>query len=172
MMRAANYVVGVFRDAEAARSAIDELRVAGFGAHDVDLLMPDLADSGPRTAETKAAEGTATGAVLGGLLGGLGGWLVGLGAIAIPVVGPVVAAGAFATMLAGAGAGLGVGAIAGGLIGLGIPEEEARWYEQEVEAGNTLVAVRGDGSYDAAREILRRHGAYDIEAREPRSLPG
>jgi hypothetical protein len=114
----------------------------------------------------KAPEGAVTGAVAGGILGGLGAWLVGLGALAIPGVGPFLAAGAFATALAGAAVGAGVGAIAGALIGMGIPEEEARYYEQEARSGRTLVTVRNAGRSDEARTIMQRHGAYDFQTRE------
>src|SRR6185312_6053691 len=112
---------------------------------------------------THAGSGAATGAVTGGILGGLGGWLVGIGALAIPGVGPFIAAGAFATALTGAAIGAGVGAIAGALIGMGVPKEEAEYYEGEVKSGRTLVTVRADGRYADAQRILRDHRAYDIE---------
>src|SRR6185312_8837138 len=97
---------------------------------------------------THAGSGAATGAVAGGVLGGLGGWLIGIGALAIPGVGPFIAAGAFATALGGAAIGAGVGAIAGALMGMGVPEEHARYYEGEAKAGRTLVTVRADDDYD------------------------
>src|SRR5438105_5947634 len=120
---------------------------------------------------THAGSGAATGAVAGGLLGGLGGWLVGIGALAIPGVGPFIAAGAFATALGGAAIGAGVGAIAGALVGMGVPKEEAEYYEGEVKSGRTLVTVRADGRYDEAQRILRQHGAYDIESRDASATP-
>jgi uncharacterized protein (TIGR02271 family) len=104
--------------------------------------------------------------VAGGLMGGLGGWLVGIGALAIPGVGPFIAAGAFATALGGAVIGAGLGAIAGALVGMGVPEEHAKYYEGEAKAGKTLVTVRANGRYEDAQRILRDHGAYDVESRD------
>jgi len=160
--------VGLFHDPERARDAIGALKDAGFGGNDISLLMPDRGQARDMAAETgtKAAEGAATGAVTGGILGGLGGFLVGIGALAIPGVGPFIAAGAFATALGGAAVGAGVGALAGALIGMGIPEEEARYYEEEVRGGRTLVAVRADGRMDEADSILHDFGAYDVEHRD------
>src|SRR5205085_7687837 len=100
-----------------------------------------------------------------GILGGLGGWLVGIGALAIPGVGPLLAAGALGAALTGAAIGAGVGAIAGALVGMGIPEDEAKYYEGEVRVGRTLVTVQATGWYEEARDIMRDHGAYDIEDR-------
>src|SRR5215207_11237305 len=161
--------VGVFRDAERARDAIGALKDAGFTGSDISLLMPDRGEARDLAAETgtKAAEGAATGAVTGGILGGLGGFLLGIGALAIPGVGPFIAAGAFASALGGAALGAGLGAVAGALIGMGIPEEEARYYEEEVRGGRTLIAVRADGRMDEADSILHDHGAYDVEHRDP-----
>src|SRR5690348_16572706 len=126
-------VVGVFHDAEDARDAIEALKDAGFAAGDIGLLAHDR-ERGRELAEetgtrSHAGEGAATGLVAGGILGGVGGWLVGIGALAIPGIGPFIAAGALGTALAGAAVGAGVGAVAGALIGLGIPEEEAKYYE-------------------------------------------
>src|SRR5437588_5323931 len=135
--------------------------------------MPDRGDVPDLAAETgtEAETGAATGAVAGGILGGLGGWLVGIGALAIPGVGPFIAADAFATALGGAAIGAGVGAIAGALVGMGVPKEEAEYYEGEVKSGRTLVTVRADGRYDEAQRILRQHGAYDIESRDASATP-
>jgi uncharacterized protein (TIGR02271 family) len=160
-------VVGVFENVDAARRAIEALKQAGFTGEHISVLAPDRGDSRELAEETgtKAGEGAATGAVTGGILGGLAGWLVGIGALAIPGVGPFIAAGALATALGGAAIGAGVGAIAGALVGMGIPEEEAKYYEGEVKSGRTLVTVSADGRYDEAQRILRQHGAYDIESR-------
>jgi hypothetical protein len=97
---------------------------------------------------------------------------VGIGALAIPGVGPFIAAGAFGAALTGAGIGAGVGAIAGALVGMGIPKEEAEYYEGEVRRGRTLVTVKADGRYAEAREVLTRHGAYDIENRHAATTTG
>jgi len=165
-------IVGVFRDRADARDAIADLKDAGFSSPDISLLSPDSERTTTSTTGTteadhgnKAPEGAVTGAVAGGLLGGLGAWLVGLGALAIPGVGPFLAAGAFATALAGAAVGAGVGAIAGALVGMGIPEEEARYYEEEVRGGRTLVTVHAAGRADEARTIMQRHNAYDFQRR-------
>lgn len=166
-------VVGVFHDREDAREAIEALKDAGFAADSISVLSPD-AHTTERMAEetgTHAGSGAASGLVAGGVLGGLGGWLVGIGALAIPGVGPFIAAGAFATALGGAAIGAGVGAIAGALVGMGVPKEEAEYYEGEVKSGRTLVTVRSDGRYDDAQRILREHGAYDIETRAAADRP-
>jgi hypothetical protein len=103
--------------------------------------------------------------VAGGILGGLGGWLAGIGALAIPGIGPFIAAGAFGSALGGAALGAGVGAVAGALVGMGIPEEEAKYYEEEVRRGGTLVVVKAGSRVDEASMILRRFGAYDVHHR-------
>jgi len=159
-------VVGVFNDRDEARDAIAALKDAGFSAEDISILTPDKRETADLAEETgtHAGSGAATGAVAGGILGGLGGWLVGIGALAIPGVGPFIAAGAFATALGGAAIGAGVGAVAGALVGMGVPEEEAKYYEGEVKSGRTLVTVRAGGRYTEARELLQRYGAYDIES--------
>jgi hypothetical protein len=161
-------VVGLFREPDEARDAIGALKDAGFRGDDISVLVPDRDRTRDMAAETgtRAAGGAATGALAGGILGGLGGWLVGIGALAIPGVGPFIAAGVFATALTGAVVGAGVGAIAGALIGMGIPKDEAEWYETEVRGGRTLVTVKADGRYDEAQTLLRRYGAYDIQSRE------
>src|SRR5215207_1747641 len=166
-------VVGVFQDRDRARDAIEALKDAGFGGGDISVLMPDTDQTRAMAADTgtQAGAGAATGAVAGGVLGGLGGWLVGIGALAIPGVGPFIAAGALATALAGAAIGAGVGAVAGALVGMGIPQEEAEWYAGEVRGGRTLVTVRADGRYNAAQAILRRYGAYDIETPDAGTVP-
>jgi len=160
-------VVGVFEDRDDARDAIEALKDAGFDADTISILSPDKRATQEMAEETgtHAGSGAATGAVAGGILGGLGGWLVGIGALAIPGVGPFIAAGAFATALGGAAIGAGVGAIAGALVGMGVPEEHAKYYEGEARAGRTLVTIRADDRYDEAQEILRDHDAYDVESR-------
>ena len=163
-------VVGVFEDREEAREAIEALKADGFNGDAISILSPDKQATQDIAEETgtHAGSGAATGALAGGVLGGLGGWLVGIGALAIPGVGPFIAAGAFATALGGAAIGAGVGAIAGALVGMGVPEEHAKYYEGEAKAGKTLVTVRADGRYDDAQRILRDHGAYDVESRDLR----
>ena len=162
-------VVGVFDDREDAREAIEALKETGFGGDAISILSPDK-QATQNIAEdtgTHAGSGAATGAIAGGVLGGLGGWLVGIGALAIPGIGPFIAAGAFAAALSGAAIGAGVGAIAGALVGMGVPEEHAKFYEGEAKAGKTLVTVRPNGRYGDAQRILREHDAYDVESRHP-----
>jgi uncharacterized protein (TIGR02271 family) len=161
-------VVGVFNDSEEARDAIEALKDNGFAADSISILTPDRHATQAIADETgsHAGSGAATGAVAGGILGGVGGWLVGIGALAIPGIGPFIAAGAFATAIGGAAIGAGVGAVAGALVGMGVPEDDAKYYEGEAKAGKTLVTVRADGRYGVAQRILRDNGAYDIESRD------
>jgi hypothetical protein len=167
-------VVGIFRDPDQARDAISALKDAGFSGGDISVLMPDRGDTARMAEETasEAATGAAAGALTGGILGGLAGWLVGIGSLAIPGVGPFIAAGVLATTLGGAAIGAGVGAIAGALIGMGVPEEEANWYENEVRGGGTLVAVRPGARDDEAEDILHDYGAYDVEHRDAAAYRG
>jgi hypothetical protein len=168
-LRGRTVVAGLFTDRDEAVAGVEGLKAAGFRPEDVGVAMRDRTAQGELVEETgtKAAEGAAAGVLGGGLLGGLVGLLVGVGALAIPGIGPVVAGGALATAfglaggtaVAGAGIGALTGGIAGALIGLGIPEEEARYYEQGLREGGVLVTVRG-GQRDAdAQAILERHGA-------------
>ena len=165
MLQQQDTVVGLFGDRERARDAIVALKDAGFAAEDISLLMPDRGAAQDLATDTgtHADDGAATGAVAGGLLGGVGGWLVGVGALAIPGLGPFIAAGALAAALGGAAVGAGLGGIAGALVGMGIPEDEARDYEQEVRSGQTLVAVRAETRWlDEADRILRHFGARAV----------
>ena len=162
-----DHVIGVFDDGLSARDAIHALKEAGFRGSDISILMPDADADREFATETAIAtrEGAATGALAGGVLGGLAGWLIGIGALAVPGVGPLLAAGALAAALSGAAIGAGVGAIAGALVGIGVPEDEAAWYEQEVRGGRALVSVMARERRDEARALLRRFGAYDVESR-------
>jgi uncharacterized protein (TIGR02271 family) len=166
-------VVAVFHEREDAREAIEALKEAGFDPDTISILAPDKQATHDIAEETgtQAGSGAATGAVAGGILGGLGGWLVGIGALAIPGIGPFIAAGAFATALGGAAIGAGVGAIAGALVGMGVPKEEADYYEGEVKSGRTLVTVRADGRFDEAQRIMRQHGAYDMQSGDATATP-
>src|SRR5512135_2260125 len=158
-------VVGVFEDRRQADAAINELRQAGFREDQIGVATRRA--EGETLEATTAEEGSraGTGAITGALAGaGLGG-LVGLGVIAgvIPVIGPVIAGGTLAAILANAAGGAAIGGLVGALAGSGIPEEEARYYQGEFEAGRTIVTVKADGRYDEAVTILRRHGAYDMQ---------
>lgn len=144
----------------------NQLKAAGFSGNDISVLCPDKSGSRDFGHEqhTKAPEGAATGAGAGGLLGGGLGWLVGIGALAIPGVGPFIAAGPIMAALAGAAVGAAAGGLGGALVGLGIPEYEAKKYEGKIRAGNMLISVHAeDGTeVDKAKEIFKREGATDI----------
>jgi hypothetical protein len=152
-------VVGVFTDREQAAEAVAELRGAGFGPDQIGVAVrheEELESESPRT-ETKAAEGGVTGVLTGGALGALLG-VAAAGLIA--GIGPVLGLGILAAIGGGVAAGAVAGGLIGTLIGLGIPEEEAHFYQKEVEGGRTLVTVKANERYDEAVEILRGHGAY------------
>lgn len=150
-------VVGVFTDRDQAERAAEELHAAGFQSDQIGILR--RSDVTPTPAQdTKAPEGATTGAISGGVIGGLlGAAAVGL----IPGIGPVLAAGALAAVATGVVAGATAGTIVGALAGMGIPEEEAQFYEGELKGGRTLVTVQANGRGDEAARILRRFGAYD-----------
>ena len=168
MMIERRVAVCVFYAPEDARDAVAALKEAGFPPEVVSLLAPEaaVAQVDKTSKQERAREGALTGAVAGGLFGGLAGWLVGLGTLAIPGIGPFVAAGALAAAIGGAALGAGLGAIAGALVGMGVPENEARYYEQEMRGGRSLVAVRDGQRTDEADRIMHRHGGYDIQHRE------
>ena len=147
----------------------------GFAASEISVLMPDTGgtrDVGHVKA-TKAPEGATTGAVTGGATGGVIGLLAGIGALAIPGVGPFIAAGPIMAALSGAAVGAATGGILGGLIGLGIPEIEAKRYEEKLKSGNYLIAVHTDESEDVdrAKEIFKTVGAEDISTVSEASAP-
>jgi len=159
---------GIYANRASVEAAVDALRAAGFRNTDVSVLYSDNAGSKDlgHIKATKAPEGATTGAVSGGIAGGALGWLVGIGALAIPGLGPLVAAGPIVAALAGVGAGGALGGIAGALIGLGIPEYEARRYEGRVRSGGILLSVHCDDSKwtKRAEEIMHRTGAEDVSS--------
>ena len=162
-------IAGLFPERAAAERAINDLKDAGFRPDDVGVAMRDRTEQGELAEETgtKAAEGATTGALGGGLLGGLVGFLVGIGALAIPGIGPVVAGGALATAfglgggtaVAGAGIGAAAGGIAGALVGMGIPDEEAKHFETGFREGGVLVTVTPAARAMDALAVLERNGA-------------
>jgi hypothetical protein len=149
-----------------ASDAVDRLRQAGFRPEDVSALLPDNVGTKDFAHEkgTKAPEGTATGAASGAVLGGALGWLAGIGALAIPGVGPFIAAGPIMAAMAGVGAGAVTGGLLGGLTGLGMPEYEAKRYEGRIAKGGILLSVHSDNSEwtDRAKAILEAAGGTDI----------
>ena len=161
-------VFGIYQTREHLESAVRQLELEGFRAADVSILLPqnvgtkDLAHS----KATKAPEGAAAGAGSGAVIGGALGWLAGMGALAVPGIGPLLAAGPIVAALAGAGAVGAIAGITGALIGLGIPEYEAKRYEGRVRRGGILMSVHADDHRWArkARQVLERTGAEDIAA--------
>jgi hypothetical protein len=159
-------VFGLYPSVERAERAVDELVRASFSNSDVSVLMADNQSSKDFAHEkqTKAPEGTATGVAAGGTIGGALGLLAGIGALAIPGVGPFIAAGPIMGALAGLGVGGAVGGLVGALVGMGIPEYEAKRYEGRLKEGGVLLSVHCDTSEEItrAKEILKRTGADDI----------
>ncbi len=159
-------VFGIYTQEQNAVDALEQLRGSGFRNTDVAVLVSETLgnkDLGLDKA-TKAPEGAAAGASSGAILGGALGWLAAVGTLAIPGVGPFIAAGPLLSLLAGVGAGGALGGVAGALIGAGTPEYEAKRYEGRVHGGHILVSVHCDSATwrDTAREILQRTGAEDI----------
>jgi hypothetical protein len=161
-------VFGIYPNYSSVESGVEALKVGGFRNTDISVLFPENAGSKDFAHEkgTKAPEGAAAGAGTGAVAGGVLGWLVGIGTLAIPGVGPFIAAGPIVAALAGAGVGGTVGGITGALIGLGIPEYEAKRYEGRVRSGGILLSVHSDSTEwtKRAKEILERTGAQDIAA--------
>lgn len=153
---------------------MERLQTAGFPSDEISILLPDTEgkhDIGHVKA-TKAPEGATTGATAGGVTGGVLGLLAGIGALAIPGVGPFIAAGPIMAALSGAAIGGATGGVVGGLIGLGIPEIEAKRYEEKLKSGNYLIAVHAEGDRkDAAKEIFKNAGAEDITTSGMSSAP-
>jgi hypothetical protein len=159
-------VFGIYPTVAQAERAVDALVQGRFSNNDISVLMPDNQGSKDFAHEkhTKAPEGTTTGAAAGGTIGGTLGLLAGIGALAIPGVGPFIAAGPIMGALAGVGVGGAVGGLVGALVGAGIPEYEAKRYEGRIKEGGVLLSVHCDSSDEIARAkaILERTGAEDI----------
>jgi hypothetical protein len=159
-------VFGIYPDRLAVEEAVDHLRTAGFRNTDISVLFPDNQGTKDFAHEknTKAPEGVTTGVVAGGIAGGVLGWLTGIGALAIPGLGPFIAAGPIVAALAGAGAVGTLGGIVGALAGMGIPEYEAKRYEGRVREGGVLLSVHCDSSdwVKRAKEILEHSGGQDV----------
>jgi len=161
-------VFGIYRTREGAERGVDELLANGFRNEDISVLLPE--NEGTKDfahkKETKAPEGATTGATAGAVVGGTLGLLAGVGALAIPGLGPFIAAGPIMGALAGVGTGGVVGGIVGALIGMGIPEYEAKRYEGMIKEGGILLSVHCDNSdwVKRAKEILERTGAHDVSS--------
>jgi hypothetical protein len=161
-------VFGIYSTQETTASVVDALQAAGFRREDISVLYAENVGSKDFAHQkaTKAPEGAAAGGGAGAVIGGALGVLAGIGMLAIPGLGPFIAAGPIMAGLAGMGAGGAIGGIAGGLIGLGIPEYEAKRYEGRVREGGILLSVHSDSPAwtKRAKEILERTGAQDVSS--------
>ena len=161
-------VFGIYPNRATVEDAVDDLKGAGFRNTDISILFPENVGNKDFAHEkaTKAPEGAAAGASTGALVGGTLGWLVGIGSLAIPGLGPLIAAGPIVAALAGLGVGGAVGGLAGALVGMGVPEYEAKRYEGRVRDGGILLSVHSDDAEwtKKAKEILERSGAKDISS--------
>ena len=168
-------VFGIVNSHSQAEQVVERLQGSGFPASEISVLLPDTEgkhDIGHVKA-TKAPEGATTGAATGGATGGVLGLLAGIGALAIPGIGPFIAAGPIMAALSGAAIGAGTGGLVGGLIGMGIPEIEAKRYEGKLKSGNYLIAVHADDGdqKDRAKEIFKNAGAEDISTSSMSKAP-
>lgn len=156
----------IAKSEDQAVQIVEGARDAGFSGEDVSVLFPDKEGTRDFAHKkgTKAPEGATAGALSGGVLGGVGGWLVGIGSLAIPGLGPFVAAGPIMAALGGAAAGAAAGGLTGALIGMGIPEFEAKLYEGKVRGGNILISVHTEDGDEVkvAKDVMKRAGADDI----------
>jgi len=159
---------GIYSNRAQVENAVDALKLAGFRNTDISVLFPANVGTKDFATEkhTKAPEGATTGAGTGAVVGGALGWLAGIGALAIPGLGPFIAAGPIMAALAGAGVGGTVGGIVGALVGMGIPEYEAKRYEGRIKSGGILLSVHCDNSEwtKKAKEILENTGAEDVSS--------
>jgi hypothetical protein len=158
---------GLYPTRESFETALEALRMGGFRNSDISAILPDRDHTTKDLAHeinTKTPEGIAAGASAGAAVGGVLGWLVGIGAIAIPGIGPLVAAGPVVAALAGAGAAGATGGLVGGLVGAGIPEVEAKRYAGRIRDGSYLLSVHCDDNKWAkkAEEVLERTGGKDV----------
>lgn len=168
-------VIGIVETQIQAERVVDQLQQRGVPSGDISVLFPDKRGTKDFAHEhhTKAPEGAVAGVGAGGVIGGTLGLLAGIGALAIPGVGPLIAAGPLMATLSGAAAGAAVGGIAGGLIGLGVPEYEAKAYEGKIRNGNILIAVHTEDSEaeKRAKQIFESNGAHDIAVTGDSSVP-
>src|SRR5208282_6241112 len=161
-------VFGIYQNAKQAERTVEDLLAAGFSNDDISVLLPDNQGTKDFAHEksTKAPEGTAAGVTTGGVVGGTLGLLAGIGVLAIPGIGPFIAAGPIVSALAGLGVGGAVGGLIGALVGMGIPEYEAKRYEGRIKDGGVLLSVHCDTSDEvkSAKNYLKATGAEDISS--------
>src|SRR5215207_1298477 len=168
-------VLGIVSGEVQAENIVQQLQGSGFETADISVIFPDKHGTKDFAHEhnTKAPEGAVAGGVGGGAIGGTIGLLAGIGALAIPGLGPFIAAGPLMATLSGAAAGAAVGGVAGGLIGLGVPEYEAKSYEGKIRNGNILIAVHIDNgaAEKRAKQIFEANNAHDIAVTGDASVP-
>ncbi len=161
-------VFGIYHTRLQAEGSVDQLLAAGFSNDDISVLLPDLQSSKEfaHQKDTKAPEGTTAGVTAGGAIGGTLGLLAGIGMLAIPGMGPFIAAGPIMGALAGLGVGGAVGGVIGALVGMGMPEYEAKRYEGQIKEGGVLLSVHCDTSEEItrAKDLLKHTGAQDISS--------
>jgi hypothetical protein len=172
----AKAVFGIAKSEQQAIRIANDLRSAGFSDNDISVLFPDKEGTRDFAHEqhTKAPEGAVSGVAAGGIIGGALGWLVGIGSLAIPGLGPFIAAGPILAALSGVAAGGTVGGVVGAMIGMGIPEYEAKRYEGKLQEGNILISVHAENSDEVSRakEIFKEAGAEDVAYSGEESVNG
>ena len=168
-------VICIAKTEAQAIDIVEQLKEAQFSNNDISVLLADKSTTKDFAHEqhTKAPEGATVGGATGGVLGGVAGWLVGIGTLAIPGVGPFIAAGPIMAALGGAAVGGAVGGITGALVGMGIPEYEAKRYEGKVKDGNVLISVHAEDSDEikTAKAIFKEAGAENITSTSEAALP-
>ena len=165
-----SHAVRAFEDRNAAERAVSDLRAGGWNDEEVGFAMRDEeAPAGASDVAERTAEGAVTGAATGGLIGGIGAAAISL---LIPGVGPIIGGGILASVLGGAALGAAAGGLLGALTGLGVSDEDARFYDEEFRSGRPIVTARGSDRYDDAVTIMHRHGGYDRETARTRSSTG
>lgn len=172
----AKAVFCILKNEAQVATVVDRLKAAGFSNNDISVLFPDKGSSRDFAHEkhTKAPEGATAGAGTGAVLGGALGWLAGIGALSIPGVGPLIAAGPIMAALSGGAIGGALGGLTGALVGMGIPEFEAKRYEGKIREGNVLISVHSEKAEETklAREIFEKAGAEDISTAGEASVKG
>jgi hypothetical protein len=168
-------VIGIVQTVRQAETLVSQLKASGFKTHDISVLFPNTEGERDFAHEhsTKAPEGAIAGVGAGGIVGGAIGLLAGLGALAIPGLGPLIAAGPIMAALSGAAAGAAAGGVVGALVGLGIPEVEAKLYEGKIRDGNLLIAVHTRDPEMRARadKIFKSNGAHDVSTMREAAVP-
>ncbi len=168
-------VIGIVETQIQANHIVDDLQTSGVAPEDISVLFPDLSGTKAFAHEhhTKAPEGAVAGVSAGGVVGGTVGLLAGIGALAIPGVGPLIAAGPLMAALSGVAAGAALGGLAGALVGLGLPEIEAKTYEGMIRGGNILLAVHTDNNETEkrAKRTFEKHRAHDVVVTSDAAVP-